>query len=697
MRLANAAAVAALLLAMIGPVRVAKAGANHNTIFVANGYDVTAYPAGSRGDVAPIALSTDMYDPNGIATDASGRIYVANFDTNTVTVYAANANGNVPPLAVIGGSNTLLANPEGIALDGVGKIYVVNSLDDSITIYPPLAAATGVLNEAPAAVIIGSETRLDNPSAIALDSKGKIYVANETRARVLLHGIYDAGRVTIYSAGSKGNIAPVAIIGGNATGLAHPLGLALDSDGNIYVGNIYTANTGDEPKYNASITVYKAGSNGNASPTAIIAGDNTGLDNPEGIALDSRGNLYAAGDVNGVGYSINFYPAGSNGNVSPTAILGGADTGLESASGIAFGAGGSLYVANSYGGPQYSGSITAYPAGSSGDAVPTSTITSGFSGYAYGIAVDSTGNIYTVGDSGGDGQGSINIYSAGSYAIGAPIATIAGDATGLYYPFGIALDSSDNISVLNNGNVITEYSAGSVGDVAPKATLNIDRMGKNRPNGIAVDRSGNLYVANQGVSNCNEQSCFQTIPPSVAFYPSGSDGNADPSVVISGANTNLASPSAVAVDHSGNIYVANDGPAKCVRGCNECIPVPRGPGSVSVYAPGSSGDAVPTATISGPNTGLKYPYEIALDSNGNIYVLNSTHYGFACAEVVSKSVATRHGLPKAGSVTEQKHGPILIFAPGSNGNVPPIGIIGGPLTGLDYFGSSGIAVGPGGP
>ena len=123
MRLANAAAVAALLLAMIGPVRVAKAGANHNTIFVANGYDVTAYPTGSRGDVAPIALSTDMYDPNGIATDASGRIYVANFDTNTVTVYAANANGNVPPLAVIGGSNTLLANPEGIALDG-GRKYL---------------------------------------------------------------------------------------------------------------------------------------------------------------------------------------------------------------------------------------------------------------------------------------------------------------------------------------------------------------------------------------------------------------------------------------------------------------------------------------------------------------------------------------------------------------------------------------------
>jgi len=132
---------------------------------------------------------------------------------------------------------------------------------------------------------------------------------------------------------------------------------------------------------------------------------------------------------------------------------------------------------------------------------------------------------------------------------------------------------------------------------------------------------------------------------------------------------------------------------KCARACNRCNAVPNGPGSVSVYAPGSSGNAVPTATIGGPNTGLKFPYEIAVDSNGNIYVMNATHLGFAffCVGKGSKSADTRHGVQKD---VDRTSGPVLIFAAGSNGDVPPIGTIGGPFTGLD-FGSSGIANRPG--
>src|SRR5208282_1582489 len=188
MKIAKAPAAAALLLFIIAVARIRSATGGaipsahpDETIFVTNGYDVTAYPTSSRGDVAPIALTTDMADPNGIALDASGRIYAANFDTNTVTVYAANANGNVPPIAVIGGANTRLANPTSIALDASGKIYVLNSAGyskGSITVYPPLATSTGILNEAPIAAIAGSKTLLDNPTGIALDSRGEIYVTN---------------------------------------------------------------------------------------------------------------------------------------------------------------------------------------------------------------------------------------------------------------------------------------------------------------------------------------------------------------------------------------------------------------------------------------------------------------------------------------------------------------------------------------
>ncbi|MGD0120114.1 MAG: beta-propeller fold lactonase family protein, partial [Candidatus Binatus sp.] len=612
MRVAKAWAVAGLLLAAIGPVGGAAAGTNGNTIFIANQFEVTAYPADSNGDVAPIAVTPDMAAPSGIARDASGRIYVTNRATNTVTVYAADANGNVPPIAVIGGSNTRLASPAAITLDAGGKIYVLNSAQypkGSITVYPPLATSTGLLNEAPVASIAGSKTLLDSPTGVAVDSQGNIYVANEEGGPVVRHERNDRGRVTVYAAGSDGNVAPIATISGAATGLSYPIGIALDSSGNVYVGNAETANAGSNPS-SASITVYPAGSHGNAAPIDVIAGENTDLDYPQGIALDSAGNLYAEGYVSEVGYSINTYPAGSNGNVSPTATIAGADTGLYGPFGIALDSGRNIYVSNNYVESSERGSVTVYPAGSSGNAVPTVTITSSYTGidYASGIAVDSKGNIYVANELGGATEdGSITIYSAGSFATGPPIATIAGDNTELSYPFGIALDSTGNIYVLNSGDAVTVYPAGSNGDVMPNATLNIDQNGKNSATGMAVGPGGALYIANQGGLKCKGRSCHQTGPDSVAVYRTGSF-NAKPIAVISGPATKLASPSAIAVDHSGDIYVTNEGPVEC-RDYDECtVCGPAGPGSINVYAPGSNGDATPIAEINGNQSGIGSPY-----------------------------------------------------------------------------------------
>lgn len=616
MIIAKTSAAAALLAGLIGVASVsgAAAGTNpktqpHPTIFVTNSQYLTAYPANSRGDVAPIALTTDMTAPGGIARDASGRIYVTNTSTSTVTIYAANANGNVPPIAVIGGPNTSLANPTAIALDASGKIYVLNSGEypKGIAVYPPLGTSSGILDEAPVAAIAGAKTLLDDPAAIAVDPSGTIYVANELGGPVVRGEPLDHGRLTVYAAGSKGNVAPIVTITGARTGLAYPLGIVLDSDDNIYVTNTETANTGDDAQYNASITIYPAGSTGDAQPVAIITGNDTDLDYPRAIALDSSRNIYVTGYVNGLANAIDIYPAGSDGDVSPAAIIAGADTGLTDAAAIALDSGGSLFVLNVYGGPANGGSITVYPDGSGGDTVPTTTITSSFTGLesASGIAVDSSGKIYVAHESGGaDGDGSIAIYSLGSYATSPPIATIAGDNTGLSNPFGIGVDSNGNISVLNSDKAITVYPAGSAGDATPNSTINVDSRGNGFPTGMAVGPHGKLYVANQGTVKCNSQQfCHQTSPGSVAAYPAVSDGNAGPSAVIAGPDTNLASPSAIAMDHNGEIYVANKGWARCPRYCGCYLP---GPGSVTVYAAGSEGNAKPIATISGANTELQF-------------------------------------------------------------------------------------------
>ncbi|MGC2760604.1 MAG: hypothetical protein WA206_04750, partial [Candidatus Binatus sp.] len=134
---------------------------------------VTAYPAGSNGDVSPLAPApTGLAEPELVAIDASGNIYAFNVCNNTITVYAKGSNGDAAPTAIIGGSNTGLTGANSIAVDSSGNIYVLDG--DSVLVYA--AGSNG--NVAPIATISGSNTGFISPSSIALDSSGNIYVAD---------------------------------------------------------------------------------------------------------------------------------------------------------------------------------------------------------------------------------------------------------------------------------------------------------------------------------------------------------------------------------------------------------------------------------------------------------------------------------------------------------------------------------------
>jgi sugar lactone lactonase YvrE len=287
---------------------------------------VTVYqPLGSSTgmlDEAPTAaisttLTTAQGFPEGIALDSSGKIYVANTVPSSVTVYPAGSSANTAPLATISGNNTGLSGPEGLALDSSGKIYVAggNGLlgEQAVLIYPALGGSTGLINEAPVAAISGSNTGLDIAKGIALDASGKIYVADEDSNSVFVYSALGSSTGTL-------NEAPIATISGSNTGLDFPDGLALDTSGKIYVVNdggvfIY-------PPLGSSTGVL------NEAPIASITGSNTGFEIPTGIALDSNSNIYVAD----LARAIFVYPplGTSTGelNEAPVATISGPQTGL---------------------------------------------------------------------------------------------------------------------------------------------------------------------------------------------------------------------------------------------------------------------------------------------------------------------------------------------------------------------------------
>ena len=117
--------------------------------------------------------------------------------------------------------------------------------------------------------------------AIATDSRSTpvtaIFVANL------------AGYVTVYPLGSDGDVAPISTIEGAATRLGSPEEIAVDSKGNIYV----TSGVWNGGAYAGDgVVMFSAGSRGNASPIAVIAGPQAKLRGVKSITVDSVGRIY---------------------------------------------------------------------------------------------------------------------------------------------------------------------------------------------------------------------------------------------------------------------------------------------------------------------------------------------------------------------------------------------------------------------
>jgi sugar lactone lactonase YvrE len=202
-----------------------------------------------------------------------------------------------------------------------------------------------------------------------------------------------------------------------------------------------------------------------------------------------------------------------------------------------------------------------------------------------------------------------------------PAGEISGPKTMLGFPAGLAMDSHNNIYVVNTyPEAITVYATGAQGNVAPIRTIGGTKTELHHPAGIAIDSQDELYVANQ----MNHDS-------RVTIYASNANGNAAPIRTIHGGKTGLNFPWGVALDSQSNLYVANEAYS----------------GSVTVYAPDANGNATPLRTIAGSSTKLEEPSGLAVDALGYLYVVDTDGYNT-----------------------------VVIFAPDANGNETPLSYFG---------------------
>jgi len=142
-------------------------------LYVANALTnrLTIYAQNASGNMAPVdtivGASTQLNGPAGLAFDAGGRLFVSNANGTSpnqrITVYSAGASGNATPIAIIMGANTGLDSPVGIVVDPSGKLYVASAAFGSHQYKVAVYAAGANGNVAPTAIIAGPTTGLSAP------------------------------------------------------------------------------------------------------------------------------------------------------------------------------------------------------------------------------------------------------------------------------------------------------------------------------------------------------------------------------------------------------------------------------------------------------------------------------------------------------------------------------------------------------
>ena len=615
-----------------------------------------ATPGMSGYEFQVIATNT-----SNVVSSSPATLTVTALAGGNLVAYSFTTLAGLPPGSADGtGAAAQFDSPQGAAVDASGNIYVADSVNDTIREITPagvvstLAGSPGRFGSADGT---GSAARFNNPTAVAVDSAGNVYVVDTNNCTI--RKVTQAGVVTtLAGAAGPGQYGNSDGTGGGAR-FNNPRGIAVDSSGNLYVAD---TNNNAIRKITPAGAVTTLAGNPNQSGSTDGTGTAARFSNPFSLALDSSGNIYVADTNNETirvvtpgGVVTTLAGAqGQRGNMDGA----GAAAQFNQPEGIAVDSADNVYVAdtNSHTIREITGGVVSTPLGGSyqfGSADGAGSVAR--FAYPQGVAVDAAGNVYVADTD----NNTIRKAIAGTVATLAGTAGEIGSADGagstarFFFPQGVAVDAAGNVYVADNNNATIRKitPAGVVSTLAGTAFQFGDADGAsnaarfNNTRGVAVDSTGNLYIA-------DGNNTVRKITPDGFVATLAGNPTQGGSIDGTGSGAQFNNLNGVAVDLAGNVYVADSN--------NETIRKITPAGVVTTLA----GQANQNGSNDGTGAGARFnnPHGVAVDGAGNVYVADQ---GNALVRKVTPSgvVTTIAGQPGYQGFVDSSGGQPLLSGP----------------------------------
>jgi sugar lactone lactonase YvrE len=649
---------------------------NHRIRKVAAGTGVITTVAGSGsatyGGDGGVATAAQLYYPNSVALDAAGNLYIADeynhrirkvaAVTTIITTIAGTGVAGYNGDGLATGSN--LNYPQGVAVDGAGNVYVGDTNNYRVR---KISQATSLISTAAGNGVAGflgedglaTAVRLYSPQGVAVDAAGNVYIADYNNDRIRKLNVAN-GLLTTVAGSAAGTYGGD---GGEATAaqLYLPQAVALDSAGNLYIADTNNHRVRRVSLPVPTLLLSTVAGNGTAGYNGDGAALGVELNYPDGVAVDAAGNVYIADQNN---YRIRKVAAGTgllstvagNGQAGFSGEAGPATSArIYTPRGLAVDTAGNFYFAD------YNNNRIRKVTVATG--IITTVAGNGLSGYggdgglgtaaqlnnATAVAVDAAGNLYIA-----DFQNHrVRKVTASTGVIttlaGTGVAGVGGDGglatlAQLYYPQGVAVDGAGNVYIADTYNhrirkvaaatgVISTLAgtgtAGFLGEAGPATAARLYY-----PTGVASDVAGNVYIADYYNHRIRKVSAATGIITTVVGSGDAAYGG-DGGVASAGQ---IYYPYSVAVDGSGNVYVADEYNHRVRKAAVPLI----APAGLTAVKSGASGirltwNTAPGATSYNVKRGTFSGGETLLASGvaGTSYVDNTVAFNTAYYYVVS--------------------------------------------------------------